>query len=284
MKKLTISLLAVLVLLSLAACSTKKEGDDPVVDAPKNLLEKIQEQGYITLGTSPDWPPYEFIDASKSGDERYVGADIELAKYIAEQLGVELRIKPLEFSGIFASIASKDIDMAISGLGYTEERDEVMDFTITYNPTEEDSNSYHGLMIRLEDKDKYEKLEDFEGLVIVAQNGSLQQGFVETQMPYATLKLIGSIGDGVMMLQTKAVDAMAITSETGAQQIQTNSDLYMTDIKFNVPDMGTLVGVPEGEKELLDAINLIIEDVLEQGLYQKWLEEALEYSKSIGIE
>ena len=278
MKKILTSLLILLVLFTMTACSKK---EDPV-KAPENLLEEIQQRGYIIVGTSPDWAPYEFIDASKSGDDKYVGSDIELAKYIAEQLGVELKIKPMEFSAILAAIASGEIDIAISGLGYKEERLEAMDFSNTYHPND-DSTGYHGLMVRIEDKDKYTTLEDFEGLVIGAQNGSLQQGFVESQMPNVTIKLIGSLGDGVMMLQTKAIDALAITSETGGQYALNNDDIFMTEIKFITDTSGELIGIPKGEKELLDAINAIIEDVIEQGLYEQWLIEATELSESMGI-
>ena len=278
MKKILCSLLAVLVLFTFTACT---KTDD---STSKNLLEKIQEKGVLVVGTSPDWAPYEYIDPSKTGDDKYVGSDIELAKYIAEQLGVKLQIKPLEFSAILASLASGDIDIAISGIGYMEERDEVIDFSITYNPAGEDNPSYHGLMIRTEDIDKFSSLEDFEGLIIGAQNGSLQQGFVEEQMKFATVKLVSTIGDGVMMLQTKAVDALAITSETAAQQVQNNPDLYMTEIKFEAPEAGELVGIPEGEKELVDKINEIIEDILAKGLYQKWLSEATEHAKANGID
>ena len=280
MKKTLTGLLIVLILFTMTACS-KKESKDPVKE-PANLLEKIQQRGYIIVGTSPDWAPYEFIDASKTGDDKYVGSDIELAKYIAEQLGVELKIKPMEFSAILTALASGEIDIAISGLGYTEERDEAIDFSITYHPSDE-STGYHGLMVRMEDKDKYATLEDFEGLVIGAQNGSLQQGFVETQMKNVTIKLIGSLGDGVMMLQTKAIDALAITSDTGGQYALNNPDIFMTEIKFVTDTSGELVGIPEGEKELVDAINEIIEDVLAKGLYEQWLIEATELSESMGI-
>ena len=56
-----------------------------------NRLNEILERGYITVTTEPYFAPNEFIDPSKEGDEQYVGADIELAKYIANELGVECR-------------------------------------------------------------------------------------------------------------------------------------------------------------------------------------------------
>ena len=66
------------------------------------------------LATSPDFAPLEFEDLS-SGEAQYVGSDIELAKYIAEKLGVELEISAMDFSAVQAAIPSGQADIAISG-------------------------------------------------------------------------------------------------------------------------------------------------------------------------
>ena len=84
------------------------------------------------MGTSPDFAPWEFKDVS-SGTTEYVGADVELAKYIAEKLGVELEIKPMEFSAIQQAVTSGNIDMGISGFAYTDERAEAMGLSERYN-------------------------------------------------------------------------------------------------------------------------------------------------------
>ena len=86
MKKLLSVLLAAIMLLSFTACGGGKES---------NRLEEIKERGYLTICTEPYFAPYEFIDPSKSGDEQYVGMDIEIAKYIADKIGVDLQITPL---------------------------------------------------------------------------------------------------------------------------------------------------------------------------------------------
>lgn len=67
-------------------------------------MEEILQRGYIEVATEPYFAPNEFIDSTKSGDEQYVGSDIELAKYIAEKLGVELKVVPLEFSAVLSSV------------------------------------------------------------------------------------------------------------------------------------------------------------------------------------
>ena len=95
MKKILVVLLAVVLLLGCTACSGGEQ---------KDRLTQIKEKGYIEMVTEPAWAPNEFIDPSKTGDDKYVGLDIELGKYIAEKIGVELKVIPLEFTAVQAGI------------------------------------------------------------------------------------------------------------------------------------------------------------------------------------
>ena len=109
MKKLFCLMLAAVMMASLCACSSKDEGR-------ANRLEEIKQRGYITVTTEPYFAPNEFIDPSKEGQEQYVGADMELAKYIADSLGVELQIVPLDFTSVLSSVSEGKYDLAISAL------------------------------------------------------------------------------------------------------------------------------------------------------------------------
>ena len=68
----------------------------------------------MTVATEPYFAPNEFIDPTKTGDEMYVGSDIEFAKYIGEKLGVEVKIVPLEFTEVLTSVQQGKYDIAIS--------------------------------------------------------------------------------------------------------------------------------------------------------------------------
>ena len=88
MKKAIVLAAMGLALVSAAGCSGSKE---------ENKLETIKEKGVLVMATSPDFAPYEFQDVS-SGETKYLGAEIELGKYIAEQMGVELQLEAMDFS------------------------------------------------------------------------------------------------------------------------------------------------------------------------------------------
>ena len=92
----------------------------------------IRDRGYIEVATEPSFAPNEFIDTTKTGQDRYAGSDIQLANYIANELGVELRLKPMDFTTVLGSITSGKYDLAISALAYTPERAESMNLSKGY--------------------------------------------------------------------------------------------------------------------------------------------------------
>ena len=246
-------------------------------------FDKIKETKEITMATSPDYAPYEFIDPTKSGSEQYVGADIELGKYIAQKLGVELELKIMDFSAVLAAISEGKADMAISGLGYKPERAEAMEFSEAYNTSEDGDGD--GFLIRAEDVEKYKTLEDFNGVSIAAQSASLQEGYVKDQLPNDQINTIASLSDGVLRVQSGKSDALAISYSTGEQYVNANKDLVMSSVLFEGNDSeGTMIGIVKGETELVEAINEIIQEVKEQRLYQQWEEAYIAYAKSLGIE
>lgn len=103
-----------------------------------NRLNEILERGYIEIATEPYFAPNEFIDPTKSGEEAYTGSDVELAKYIGEALGVEVRLKPMDFTSVLGSITTGKYDLAISALAYTPARAETMNLSKGYYFGDED--------------------------------------------------------------------------------------------------------------------------------------------------
>ena len=154
-KLIGIILILLLSISVLSACGKESAGNTKKAE---NLLEEIRNKGYMEVATEPYFPPNEFIDPSKKGVEQYVGSDIELAKYIADKLGVELKIVPLEFSAVLSSVTEGKYDMAISALAYTPLRAEAMNLSKGYEFS--DDAEGHGLLIRKEDKDNIKGIAD----------------------------------------------------------------------------------------------------------------------------
>lgn len=247
----------------------------------QNRLEKIKESGKLVLATSPDFAPLEFEDLS-SGEAQYVGSDIELAKYIAEKLGVELEISAMDFSAVQAAIPSGQADIAISGFARTEERAQNMELSTPFNITEDGGQT---VLVLKGEGANYTTADDFSGLQIGAQNGSLQYNLVSSQLPDdVEIVPVGSLNDGVLMLETGKIDALASDLSNAELLLESHDGIETTDFMFEYSSEGNVAAVKKGETELIEAVNEIIEEVNELGLYDQWKDEATELAKSLGLE
>ena len=271
MKKLFCAALAAAMLMAtMSGCGSSQ-----------NRLEKILESGKLVLATSPDFAPLEFEDLS-SGEAQYVGSDIELAKYIAEKLGVELEISAMDFSAVQAAIPSGQADIAISGFARTEERAQNMELSTPFNITEDGGQT---VLVLKGEGANYTTADDFSGLQIGAQNGSLQYNLVSSQLPDdVEIVPVGSLNDGVLMLETGKIDALASDLSNAELLLESHDGIETTDFMFEYSSEGNVAAVKKGETELIEAVNEIIEEVNELGLYDQWKEEATELAKSLGLE
>lgn len=271
MKKLFCAALAAAMLMAtMSGCGSSQ-----------NRLEKILESGKLVLATSPDFAPLEFEDLS-SGEAQYVGSDIELAKYIAEKLGVELEISAMDFSAVQAAIPSGQADIAISGFAKTEERAQNMELSTPFNITEDGGQT---VLVAKGEGANYTAAEDFSGLQIGAQNGSLQYNLVSSQLPEdVEIVPVGSLNDGVLMLETGKIDALASDLSNAELLLESHDGIETTDFMFEYSSEGNVAAVKKGETELIEAVNEIIEEVNELGLYEQWKDEATELAKSLGLE
>lgn len=271
-KIITTMLCAALIIGTMGGCSSSK-----------NRLDKIKQSGKLVFATSPDFAPLEFEDIS-SGETKYVGSDVELAKYIAEKLGVELEISAMDFSAVQAAVTSGQVDIAISGFAKTEERAQSMELSTPFN-IEQDESSGQSLLVPADKASEYNSAESFSGKKIGAQNGSLQYNLVTSQLPDdVDIELISSLNDGVLMLRTGKIDALASDMDNAEMVLQNYDDIALCDFRFEYESEGNVAAVKKGETELIEAVNEIIEEVNEKGLYSQWKDEATELAKSLGID
>ncbi len=124
MKKLTHVLLALIISIITVVGLT---GGHSVHAATDTSLQKVEDKGYIVMGTSPDYPPYEFLSKNK-----VVGMDVEVGKRIAQDLGVKLKVKQMDFDQLLVALETGKVDMVISGMSPTSERAKHVDFSKVY--------------------------------------------------------------------------------------------------------------------------------------------------------
>ncbi len=277
MKKMLALLLATMMVLSLAACGGNQKANTA---APANALEKIKADGVLTVATSPDFSPMEFVDSSKSGQEQYVGFDVSLAKYIAQELGVKLEIQAMSFDACQTAVYTGTVPMSISGYSWTKERAENYELSDYYYAG--DNETEQVLLIRKADAAKYTKAEDFSGKDVGAQNASLQMQLVTEQLPDAKCVTIGDIGVGVLELQSGNIEALAVAKGNGEQIMANNSDLVQCAWEFTVDEAyeANVIMIQKGETALLEAVNAALKKAYDGGMYGPWYDEALKAAES----
>ncbi len=277
--------LALMMVLALCACgsqsaapaATEAPAEDaaPAEEAADNgVLDTIKAEGVLYVALSPDFAPMEFVDASKEGQDQYVGFDVTLAKYLADYLGVELVIEPLSFDACQTAVYTGAVPMSISGFSWTEERAENYELSQEYIAGENETEQV--ILIKAADAEKYTTAEDFNGLDVGAQIASLQMDYLTSQIPEANPITIGDINTGILELKSDNIVGLAVAKGNAESIIASNPDLVICDWQFsvNLENENNVIMITKGETALLEVVNEALTKAEADGLYGPWYEEA----------
>ena len=220
------------------------------------VLEKIKSRGKLIVGTSADWPPFEWID-----NGQVVGIDIEIAKRIADKIGVELEIKDMKFSALIEALKNDMVDMIIADISPTSKRELQVDFSIPYYFTK------GNVIVILSDKNIM-SVKDLYGKKIGVQLGTIQQDWAEANLKnYSTIITYDKVyPDMIFVLKRGDIDAVVISEQVANVILQKEPGLK---IAFYVggPSMSA-IAVKNGAEDLKYVINQVIEELLESGEMQ----------------
>ena len=278
MKKIIAFLLAAILVLGCTACGSKKdEGND--------RLAQIKAKGYIELCTEPYFAPFEYVDPTKTGDDQYQGMDMEVAKYIADKIGVELKITALDFTAVLAGVADGKYDFAISAIAYSPERAEAMRLSDVYYAT----NTGYGFIVRSEDVGKYTDIDSLKDAVVITQSGSVQEALYNQYVNGACkeFKLVANMTDGYLAVSEGKADVCICSTASASLYAQANGGLDIPDFRFEVdPNMnGVCVAMPtEGTESLAELINQCIAELNESGKPEEWYSQYEAAAAELGIE
>ena len=216
MKKILALALSLLMLCSiLAGCgesaNNNKENYYEVSGHFSNVSIQTITEGKLTVAISPDFAPMEFVDPTKTGQDMYVGFDVILANYIADELGLELVLMPMSFDACQTAVYAGTVDMSISGFSWTPDRAENANLSAYYYAGD---NEDEQVLITLKSNEgKFDTADKLAGVKVGAQNASLQQSLVEAQLPDSQLVLFTDIGTAVLQLKNGDFDCIAVAGQ-----------------------------------------------------------------------
>lgn len=254
MKRFLALILSVVLVFGVTAC-----GDSNASNEKKTKL---------VLGTSADYAPFEFIVLDDAGKQQYVGIDVELARKLAKDMGLELEIVNMNFDNLMLSLQKGEIDMVIAAVEETEERAAVADFSDPYY-----TDYPPMILVRKGDEGKYTSTESFDGKTVGAQTGTTKTEIVTGDLN-ATLLGLTSVPDLVNNLVYEKCDAIVVDGAVAMEYAQTNDDIVIADVELGAA-YPYRVAVKKGDPSgLLTSFNTTIKKVLEDGTMESWIENA----------
>lgn len=252
----------ILVLGVLAACGTsEKAGEEKVTG------DATEEKKTLTMGTSADYAPFEYVDAAKG--EEIIGYDIDLAKLIGEELGFEVEVVDMDFNSLIPALQSGKIDFIISGMSPNEERNKVVDFSMPYNETKQ-------MIVTPADSD-IKTLEDLKDKTVGVQTASIQEELAKTINETTSIKIESRnrITELIQEMKAGRFDAAVIEGIVADGVLAKNDDLTAFPAGIDAPDYKAVV-VPEGS-DMKAQVDEVLQKLKDNGkiaeLEKKWLVE-----------
>ncbi|WP_157073484.1 transporter substrate-binding domain-containing protein [Planococcus rifietoensis] len=223
-----------------------------------------EQKEVLEMGTSAEFAPFE----SRNPQGDIVGFDIDLANYIADELGVELKITDMKFDGLIGALQNDRVDLVLAGMSATDARKENVDFSTEYN--------HSGEMFVSQKGSGLETLEDLEGLTVGVQLGTIQEegakSIIEEEAIDFELKALDDSGALIQEILSGRIDAAYMDKQVALGYIEAQGLDAFDDPTTASPGMA--VAFPKGS-DLVDDVNAVLAEMEESGkldeLKDKWL-------------
>ncbi|NMC78955.1 MAG: amino acid ABC transporter substrate-binding protein [Chloroflexi bacterium] len=250
-----------LLVLSTTACVAKTE------TPPADHLEAIRQKGTLVVGTSPDYPPFEFLDAT--GEP--VGLDIELIREIVRRMGVEAEIQTMPFDELIGAVQQGTIDVAIAAFQYSEERDQNVDFSEAYYEPED------GWVVNADFMGEITGPEDIRSYKVGVLAGTVQDAWVTDHwvtpglLDEANVSCYQRLDQAGESLQSGQIEVL-LTDYVPAQALVKAMDGLK--IAYHAPVSAGPVGIllPDGDQTLQTTLNEILAQLRQEGFLDRLVE------------
>jgi polar amino acid transport system substrate-binding protein len=257
-------------LISFWGCGKSGQAPDKKTQqATLSKVGKIKAAGKLVVGTSAEYPPYEFhLLQDKEGD--LVGLDIDIAIAIANEFGVALEVKDIVFHRLFHALNSDEVDLVIAGLVPSENRKKIVDFSNFYY------HAIQNMVIRAEDSGNIQCINDLRGKKIGTQQGSIQGDMVQKVLLGGDFFEMETIDELISDLKSGTIDAVLLEKPVAESYVFRNKDLInieCTESNFDI-QLGSAIAIKKGNDDLLGMVNVILEKLKENNQITEFIENA----------
>jgi len=267
---IAIAFATLLASLAIAACGDDDEAAEEAADTPTAVEEfpanttpgKIQQEGTITIGVKYDVPPFG-LNNPQTGEVE--GFDVDLGNYIADRLGVEAEFREATSDNRIPLLVDGTIDLILSTMTITEERDLEIDFSEPYYVA-------NGDVLVPSDSD-IQTLDDLNGQRVCTALGSTYADTIKKEAPDADLRLVDLYSECLDQVQTGAVDAVSTDNVILTGMVIQDDTLELLGLDYTTEPYG--VGIPEGDTEMKQFVDDSVAEFIDSGAWQetydKWV-------------
>ena len=254
MKKILALILALLCMsLCLVACTPEPPANDDA-DKPEDETPAPEEKPVLKMATNAYFQPYEYYDGDK-----IVGIDAEIAKAIADKLGMELEIVDMEFDSILTAVNEGSVDFGMAGMTITADRLLEVDFSISY------ANGVQSIIVKEDSPitsvdDLYAEGASYKVGVQLGTTGDI---YATDDFGADNVTTYSTGNEAVLALIGGSVDCVIIDNEPAKALVAANSGLKILETEYANEDYA--ICVKKGNSELLDKINAAILELTEDG-------------------
>ena len=225
--------------------------DETSAEAAETEEAKDAAGGKLIMATNAEFPPYEYHDG-----DAVVGIDAEIAKAIADELGMELEIEDIAFDSIIPEIVSGKADMGLAGMTVTEDRMQSVDFSNTYAKASQ--------KIIVTEDSEIASPDDLKGVIVGVQLGTTGDIYVsDLEADGTTVERYNKGFEAVQALSQGKIDAVVIDGEPAKTFVAETQGLKILDESFT--DEEYAIAVKKGNTELLEKINGALKTLKDNG-------------------
>lgn len=269
MKKVTskLGLFAIFIALIalLAACGDSGNEDTDAGENESDNNGDYDLNDTYTVVSDNSFIPFEFME-----DGELVGFDIELITALAEEVGFEFEggeISTTNFDGIIPGLQTGQFEIAIAGIGITEERAEKIDYTDPYYES--------GLRIGVHiDNEDINSMEDLEGKTIATRLGSTSSAYLKENVPDAEINEYEQLDQVYLAVENGSVDAVVYDVPNVEYYIATVGEGKLKAVGDTYQAENYGIAITPGNEDLVAAMNEALQTLRDNGTYdeihEKW--------------
>lgn len=237
------------------------------LNATADVLDDIKERQTIRIAVPQDFPPFGSIGK----DLQPQGIDVDMANYIAKEMGVKLKIVPVTSANRIPYLQTKKVDLVISSLGKNPEREKAIDFSTPYAP--------FFLGVFGDKKVMVDSMSDLANKTVGVTRGSVEDLELERNAPKSVNVRRFEDNNTTLTAYLSGQVSLIATGNLVATEIAKRQPNKAPEAKFMLKDSPCYIGMAEGEVALQTKVNELIQKALASGelnaISMKWLKAPL---------